>query len=446
MDDGDDGEMLAGIRDRCFSLELIDDEVFATGYRGAIRLVHAWFDVAEIDGFQRLFDVEVTGLSVEAEAVPVEDPISGIRVLLDFVDEKPGSDGVKTAGGNEDGLIFLWLDGVDFIGDRPVMEGSFEVFLIHAFLESDVEFGSGITISDIPHFSFGFPAEFSRQLNGWMDLNGKVIAGVEDFDEEWKSFAGETGAKEFLAVIGPEIVKGFSSEGAMVDDGLFLFPVAHFPGLAVGLPVGKLAMINAFKRTSPPDARHVERGKSNGFHCAKKLANQSGRGKRKSLEGVALFFDDDVGRYLFILEPTVAGFEVFPEIEPFITGGPGEALFGHFEGEDVNAEEFFSICESGIAEGVDFLDEGVGHGEAADGDIRTVDHDEAAGSVVGFVKFIGIADVEGKVEAALGIELALGDEVKPFGNLAVAFAKLGAEAAGGSGNGVGFKEEVFFVG
>jgi hypothetical protein len=92
-----------------------------------------------------------------------------------------------------------------------------------------------------------------------MDLNRKVITGIEDFDEEGEALAGESGPEDFIAVVDPKIVEGFSGEGSVVDDGLLVFPVAHFPRLPVGLLIGKLALINAFHGAASPDPGHVER-------------------------------------------------------------------------------------------------------------------------------------------------------------------------------------------
>lgn len=51
-DDGDDGKAVVFVRDLISALEvkLIDDEVVAGCQGVAIRLVHAWFEVVEIDG------------------------------------------------------------------------------------------------------------------------------------------------------------------------------------------------------------------------------------------------------------------------------------------------------------------------------------------------------------------------------------------------------------
>lgn len=163
-------------------------------------------------------------------------------------------------------------------------------------------------------------------------------------------------------------------------------------------------------------------------------------------EVVLLVFDGDVGGGFFVFEPLVAGLEVLPEGEVRVGGVAGEVFGGQAKGEEVDAEEFLAALVGGMAEGVDFFDFLVGHGEAADGDIGSVDHDEAAGALVGLVVGVGVADVEGEVEVALGIHLGGGNEVESFGDLAVAFAEFGAEGAGGAEDGVALEEDEGGVG
>jgi len=71
-----------------------------------------------------------------------------------------------------------------------------------------------VAVGDIPHFGFGISAEGGGDFFGRVDLDGEVIAGVEDFDEEGEAVAGESGAEDFFAVVLPEVVEGFSGEGA----------------------------------------------------------------------------------------------------------------------------------------------------------------------------------------------------------------------------------------
>ncbi len=118
---------------------------------------------------------------------------------------------------------------------------------------------------------------------------------------------------------------------------------------------------------------------------------------------------------------------------------------GHAEGEDVDSEKWLASGVGGLADGVDLLDLFIGHGEAADGDVAAVDHDEGSGSSVGFVVIVWETDVEGEVVGAVRVHHGRGNVIEALGHLAVSFGELGAEDSAGSGDGV-FPEEDEFSG
>lgn len=64
--------------------------------------------------------------------------------------------------------------------DGTVLQGGFKRFAGHSFFETDVEFRIGDGVGDIPHFGFGLAAEFTG-YRGWrVDLNGEIIAAIEN--------------------------------------------------------------------------------------------------------------------------------------------------------------------------------------------------------------------------------------------------------------------------
>lgn len=94
------------------------------------------------------------------------------------------------------------------------------------------------------------------------------------------------------------------------------------------------------------------------------------------LENVAFILHGDIGWGVFVFKPVVSLLEVGPEAVPAVVFFLLHAVGGHAEREDVDAEERLAAGEGFGAEGVDFLDAGVGHGETARGDAVAVDHDE----------------------------------------------------------------------
>lgn len=232
-DDGEDGEGFgigAGDRFAGGERQEFGFEEGAGGEGVAFGEVHRGLEVVEVDAGEGMSDVEVAGLAVETEAVPVEDAVGRIGVLLDFVDEESRADGVEAAGGDENGIAGLRRDGVHEVRDGAVADGLLELVAGDALAEADVEFRSGITSGDEPHFCFWFTIERGCK-GGWrMDLDGEVVAGVEDFDEDGEAVGiGEIVAEDFGAVLCPEIVEGGAGIGAVVDDGLLGVAVDDFP-------------------------------------------------------------------------------------------------------------------------------------------------------------------------------------------------------------------------
>jgi hypothetical protein len=46
-----------------------------------------------------------------------------------------------------------------------------------------------------------------------VDLDGKVVAGVENLDEKGEAVSGEVVSKDLLPMVGPEVVQRFAGEG-----------------------------------------------------------------------------------------------------------------------------------------------------------------------------------------------------------------------------------------
>ena len=105
----------------------------------------------------------------------------------------------------------------------------------------------------------------------------------------------------------------------------------------------------------------------------------------------------------------------------------------------VGGDEEFGIFEAGVGgQNEKVFGGAVANGEAADGEVGTVDENVAAGLVaavaVGLVEIevVGVIDADGDVEAGVWIKGL--EAVEAFGDLAVAFAELGSEVSTGSKN------------
>ena len=135
--------------------------------------------------------------------------------------------------------------------------------------------------------------------------------------------------------------------------------------------------------------------------------------------------------------------EVAPEGDPFVLGVFLEFFVAEEEGKDVDLEGFLAGVECGGGEGPDFFDGLVAHGEAADGNAFAVDHQSAAGAFVMAVELVWVTEVEGEVEAAVGIHLGWLYAVAALGRLFVALLEFWAECSGEFADGIGFESFEF---
>src|SRR4051812_39798743 len=52
------------------------------------------FNVVEVNAVEGLLNMELARLSIETDAIPIEDPVSGVRILLDFKQHNARADGM----------------------------------------------------------------------------------------------------------------------------------------------------------------------------------------------------------------------------------------------------------------------------------------------------------------------------------------------------------------
>ena len=125
---GEDGESVGGVAVfRAGKVPFLDSEVFAL-HEGLAFMgrENRGLDVVEVDRGERFFDVQVTGPAIKADAVPVEDPIGGVGVLLDLDDHVSPADGVDPTARDEDGVTFFHGHFVDLLGDVAIAQGLLE--------------------------------------------------------------------------------------------------------------------------------------------------------------------------------------------------------------------------------------------------------------------------------------------------------------------------------
>ena len=163
--------------------------------------------------------MEFARFAIESEAVPIEDAVGRIGVLLDFVNQESRTDRMEAARGDEDRITGRGAHRMHAIGNRAIGDRGFERLTGHAVFESDIKFRAGIAIGDEPHFRFRFAVQRCGKRDWRMHLDGKIVARVEDLDEDRKARVLRVAAAEnFFAVVGPKFVQAFAGEGSAFND------------------------------------------------------------------------------------------------------------------------------------------------------------------------------------------------------------------------------------
>ena len=189
------------------------------------------FDIVEVDRGERFFDVQVAGPAIEADAVPVEDAVGGIGVLLDLDDHVSAADSVDAPARDEDGIPFFHRHLEDLLGHAPLPQRFLEGFARRRPCpESGVQIAVEQGIHHIPHLALALAAIALGHFQGRMDLDRKPLLRIEQLTEEREALrVGKALTENCHATVGPEFVEGNAAEGAVVDDALGFFAIDDFP-------------------------------------------------------------------------------------------------------------------------------------------------------------------------------------------------------------------------
>ena len=115
-------------------------------------------DVVEIDALQSLFNMERSWLAGVIDAVPIENTIRGVAVLLNFNQDITSANGVKSACGKEHRVTFLHRDRVDTFRNGPGAQRLFELISRHGFAQADEDFGTRLGRRHVPKLALCFAA------------------------------------------------------------------------------------------------------------------------------------------------------------------------------------------------------------------------------------------------------------------------------------------------
>jgi hypothetical protein len=91
------------------------------------------------------------------------------------------------AAGDEKAVAGARMDDVDDFGERAVLQRGIELSAGDALFEPGVDFGTRIGMGDEPHFGLRVATELGSTMGGRMNLDGEIIAGIEDLHQQRKA-------------------------------------------------------------------------------------------------------------------------------------------------------------------------------------------------------------------------------------------------------------------
>lgn len=116
----EDGEGVLGLFPAGVWLKELGVEVETGRAEWRAARVQVGSDIAKIDTFEGLIDVQVAGTSARVGSIPVKESVSGVAVLLNLGDEASCSDGMTASAGDE--------QSVPALNGNPVKQGGCGLF------------------------------------------------------------------------------------------------------------------------------------------------------------------------------------------------------------------------------------------------------------------------------------------------------------------------------
>ena len=129
-------------------------------------------------------------IAVFVPAVVIVDAVGDVGGLLDFGNEATFPDGMDGTGRDEKAVSFFHFFSVQYFRQCVVVEFGQVFRLVGVFVETHEQLCIRIGIHDVPHFSFSvcIVAFFSNCIVG-MNLDGKIVAGINVFNQQRKFYA-----------------------------------------------------------------------------------------------------------------------------------------------------------------------------------------------------------------------------------------------------------------
>ena len=167
-----------------------------------------------------LVDMEFPLIARRVGAVIVMDPVCKIRVLLDFGNKNPRAHGMNRAGLNVKGVALFHVYTVQNGCDCLILDMLKHFFFRDFSGETVINIRAFFGIQDIPHFGLpGLTAVDSVIFVSGMNLDGKVLVGIDKLDKDRKSGVRRTvGSEYFLKIARNYLRKRLAREIPVQND------------------------------------------------------------------------------------------------------------------------------------------------------------------------------------------------------------------------------------
>lgn len=176
------------------------------------------------------FMVQGAGLALRIEPAPVVQAEGGVAGLLDLQNDHPASQGVDRAGGHEVAVACLGPMLNQACWQVARLQGLGDRGRVNARLQAQVDDGLGSGFEDQPGLglsALGRGPGLGVVVVG-MDLDRKILAGVEELDEQGKTIRFRS--KQFLAAGSQELAQRNALEGSGADQAGVQGMIAEQPG------------------------------------------------------------------------------------------------------------------------------------------------------------------------------------------------------------------------
>ena len=242
-------------------------EIGAVGERdglvalGLVACVGVAADGGEVDGVEGLVGVELAEVTVGIAATIVVEAVGAVGGLLYFGHHEAFAEGVDAAGGDEIDVAGLGLFGMEQLLEASCVEGGAVEVGRSVAAETADEACAGVGLHDVPHLGLaaGHAALLGEGVVG-VHLNGEVLGGVDDFEEE-----GELVAEAVVDALADEVahvdfdgfVERVVGQEAVGDDRLAPLDRGEHPELAA-VGEGVVAEAIVAQAVATPDDLFVE--------------------------------------------------------------------------------------------------------------------------------------------------------------------------------------------